>query len=74
MRREGIYLAEGGSYVGPFHSRGDAERFMVLMALFGGSPEGIEIVYIKPHASGDNSLACEASGETRPVFPLGLVH
>ncbi len=41
-----IYLQEADEYVGPFHSRGDAERFLVLMRSFGESLEGIEIVEI----------------------------
>ncbi len=41
-----VYLREANEYVGPFASRGDAERFLTLMASFGESLEGIEIVEI----------------------------
>lgn len=46
MPRKAIYLREEGDYVGPFCSREDAERFLVLIALHGESREGIEIVEI----------------------------
>lgn len=39
-----IYLCEADEYVGPFCSREDAERFLALVALFGGSCKGIEIM------------------------------
>ncbi len=44
VTRSGIYLREQGEQVGPFRSRQDAERFLILMGLFGTSREGIEIV------------------------------
>ncbi len=44
ISRDGIYLREGAEYVGPFYSREDAERFLVLMEFCGESREGIEIV------------------------------
>jgi hypothetical protein len=44
MRRPGIYLREADTYVGPFGSRADAQRFLILMGLFGDRLEGIEIV------------------------------
>ena len=44
MSRNGIYLREGAEYVGPFYSREDAERFLVLMEFCGESREGIENV------------------------------
>jgi hypothetical protein len=51
VRRTGIYLRENGEFVGPFQSRGDAERFLELMELFGESAEGIEIVEISDAAA-----------------------
>ena len=42
--KKGIYLREEGEYVGPFLTLADAEVFLELMKLFGGSCEGIEIV------------------------------
>jgi hypothetical protein len=51
MKREGVYLAENGTYVGPFGSRGDAQRFILLMELSGEDPAGIEIVDIKDGTS-----------------------
>ena len=50
MRRFRIYLRERDEQVGPFHSRQDAERFLVLMELFGVSREGIEIVELDTSA------------------------
>ncbi len=44
MRKVGIYLREGEEQIGPFYSRQDAERFLLLMSLFGASCAGIEIV------------------------------
>ena len=44
MRRTGIYVREGDEHVGPFSSRQDAERFLLLMELFGNNCEGIDIV------------------------------
>jgi len=41
-----IYLREANDCVGPFASRGDAERFLVAMMSSGESLEGIEIVEI----------------------------
>ncbi len=41
-----IYLREAGEYVGPFREREDAERFLMLVRLFGGNCEGVEIVEI----------------------------
>ncbi len=37
MVGKGIYLREKDVYVGPFYSREDAERFLVLIELSGGS-------------------------------------
>jgi hypothetical protein len=39
-----IYLQGDDECVGPFRSREDAELFLSLMELFGGSSDGIEIV------------------------------
>ena len=50
MERKGIYLREKDEYVGPFCSRGDAERFLIAMTLCGESLEGIEIVEISDAA------------------------
>ncbi len=47
MAGKGIYLREKDEYVGPFYSREDAERFLVLMELSGESREGIEVVEIE---------------------------
>ncbi len=44
MTEKGVYLRENGECVGPFHTREDALRFLVLMELSGESIEGIEIV------------------------------
>ncbi len=44
--RKGIYLREGGDYVGPFRGREDVERFLTLMEVLGESRAGIEIVGI----------------------------
>ncbi len=46
-----IYLREADEYVGPFAGRGDAERFLILMASCGESLEGIEIVEIDNDAN-----------------------
>ncbi len=46
MIRKGIYVREEDEYVGPFNSREDAERFLVLVELSGESSKGIEIVEI----------------------------
>ncbi len=43
MRSIGIYLREEDELVGPFNSRRDAERFLLLMELSGSSSKGIEI-------------------------------
>ncbi len=44
--RKRIYLREADEYVGPFAGRGDAARFLIMMAAFGESLEGVEIVEI----------------------------
>ncbi len=41
-----IYLREADEYVGPFATRGDAERFLTLMLSSGESLEDIELVEI----------------------------
>ena len=46
IRRIGIYVREGDEQVGPFHSRQDAERFLILMELFGTRREGIELIEV----------------------------
>ncbi len=46
MKRTGIYLREQDEEVGPFHTRHDAECFLILMELSGVSSEGIDIVEI----------------------------
>ncbi len=46
MLRKGIYLREEGQYVGPFHTREDAELFLIAMEASGESLEGIEILEI----------------------------
>ncbi len=46
MCRGKFYLREGNQCVGPFHSRGDAERFIILIEASGESSEGIEILEI----------------------------
>ncbi len=51
MLRSGIYLCEEGEYVGPFQSRHDAKRFLLLMMVFGCSCVGIEIVEICENAN-----------------------
>ena len=50
MRKLGIYLHEGNEYVGPFRTREDAERFLILMESYGESREGIEITNLKTEA------------------------
>jgi hypothetical protein len=50
MRKIGIYLHVGNEYVGPFRTRGDAERFLILMKLHGESCEEIEITNLKIEA------------------------
>ncbi len=45
-----IYLRDAGEYVGPFASRGDAERFLIAMASFGESLKDIEIIEIDSDA------------------------
>jgi hypothetical protein len=57
-----IYVRESYEYVGPFASRGDAERFLILMTSFGESLEGIEIVEFDSDA---NSLPNAVSIEER---------
>ncbi len=42
-----IYLCEAGEHVGPFCSREDAEKFIVLMELFGASCEDVEIMELE---------------------------
>ncbi len=46
MRTVGIYLREQDEQVGPFDTRQDAERFLILLELFGAGREGIEIVEV----------------------------
>jgi hypothetical protein len=41
-----IYLHEADEFVGPFFSRKDAERFILLMEWYGENSEGIEIVEV----------------------------
>jgi hypothetical protein len=45
-----VYLHEADEYVGPFASREDAERFLILMEAHGVSSEGIEIVEVDAEA------------------------
>ncbi len=47
MRKAEIFVCEGNEHVGPFCSRQDAERFLVLMELFGTNCEGITILEIE---------------------------
>ncbi len=49
-----IYLREAGEHVGPFCSRTDAEKFIELMELFGGSSQGVEIVELDSASAGRN--------------------
>jgi hypothetical protein len=44
VRIKKAFLNESGEYIGPFESRKDAEGFIILMKLFGGSCEGITVV------------------------------
>ncbi len=53
-----IYLREANEFVGPFASRGDAERFLTLMKLSGESLEGIETVEIDGHST-PNAISVE---------------
>jgi len=62
MERKGIYLREKDELVGPFCSRGDAERFLIAMTLCGESLEGIEIVEIDSAA---NSVPNAVSAKER---------
>ncbi len=59
MQGAGIYLREKDEYVGPFCSRGDAERFLELMVLHGDSLEGIEIVQIDNAKTVSNAVSVE---------------
>ncbi len=43
-KRMGIYLCEQDGEIGPFRTRQDAERFLVLVESLGMNIEGIEIV------------------------------
>lgn len=74
MGRTGIYVRKGEEHVGPFCSRQDAERFLLLMELFGTSSEGIEIVELgtakRPrskwcHPSSCPPLLCRGLSEKR---------
>ncbi len=63
-----VYLREGDEYIGPFGSRGDAERFLTLMQFSGTIIEGIEIVEIasdlQPNSAEDAVLrqCCDSAG------------
>ncbi len=55
----GTYLCERGEQIGPFHSRQDAERFLILMEMFGTSREGIEIVELDCRAGTGTPRGCQ---------------
>jgi hypothetical protein len=44
VKAKKVFLHEAGEYVGPFESREDAERFLILIEWFGGSRAGITVV------------------------------
>ena len=63
MKPKKIYLYERDEYVGPFQSRADAERFLALIALFGGTCRGIEVV----ETDGDLQCAGMSSRRFDPI-------
>lgn len=75
MKRSGIFLSEANELVGPFNSREDAERFLMLMELFGTSSKGIDIVELEITTDqgcedGVSALAMPATRpqQTRPAI------
>ena len=51
LKTKKIYLHEADEYIGPFCSRQDAELFIEMMELFGGSCEGVEVVEMESDSS-----------------------